>query len=59
MDSLMDFNETKRYLKISRATLYRWVTGKKIPAIKMGRQWRFNKERINKWLKDHENIRRK
>jgi len=55
----MDFNETKGYLKTSRATLYRWVTEKKIPAIKMGRVWRFKKEAIDKWLEDRENIKRK
>ena len=56
MNRLMDFNETTRYLKTSRATLYRWATEKKIPAIKMGKVWRFKKERIDKWLDEHENF---
>ena len=55
MNRLMDFKDTLRYLKTSRATLYRWVTEGKIPAIKMGRQWRFKKERLDKWLEANEN----
>lgn len=52
----MDFKEAKRYLKTSRATLYRLIQNKTIPAFKMGRQWRFKKERLDKWLEAHENI---
>ena len=52
----MDFKETVQYLKTSRATLYRWATEKQIPAIKMGKSWRFRKERIDKWLDDRENL---
>jgi len=59
MDRLMDFKETVRYLKTSRATLYRWTTNSTIPAIKMGRRWRFKRERIDKWLDDQENIKKK
>lgn len=56
MNRLMDFKETVQYLKTSRATLYRWATEKQIPAIKMGKSWRFRKERIDKWLDDRENL---
>jgi len=56
MDKLMDFNDTKKYLNTSRATLYRLIHTKKIPAFKMGGQWRFKKERLDKWLEAHENV---
>jgi len=59
MDKLMTFNDAKRYLKTSKATLYRIIHNKKIPAVKVGGQWRFRKERLNKWLEDHENIKEK
>ena len=57
MERLMDFKDVKKYLKTSRATLYRLIQAKQIPATKMGRQWRFKKERLDKWLDAHENIR--
>jgi len=56
MDKLMSFNDAKKYLKISRATLYRLIHGKNVPAFKVGGQWRFRKDRLDKWLEDHENI---
>ena len=59
MNRLMDFKETMRYLKTSRATLYRWANEKKIPAIKMGRMWRFKKEHVDEWLDSQENTKNK
>ena len=56
MERLMDFKDVKKYLKTSRATLYRLIQAKQIPATKMGRQWRFKKERLDKWLEAHENL---
>lgn len=51
------FDETKKYLKISDSTLYRLVQSKRIPAAKVGRSWRFRKERIDEWLKEQEKTR--
>ena len=59
MEKMMNFNETKSYLNISRATLYRWAVDKKIPAIKMGKVWRFKKEKIDGWLEERENTKKK
>jgi excisionase family DNA binding protein len=58
MDSeVLTFEEAKRYLKISSSTLYRLVQRKKIPASKVGRSWRFRKERLIAWLEKQENVR--
>lgn len=59
MDRLMNFKETMHYLNISKAALYRWATEGTIPAIRMGRRWRFKKERLDKWLDDKENTKKK
>lgn len=59
MDKLMNFKETMQYLGISRAALYRWATEGIIPAIKMAGRWRFKEERIEKWLDDQENTKKK
>lgn len=58
MPTLLTFTETKHFLNISRATLYRWAAGNTIPAIKMGGQWRFDKEQLDKWLDDQENLKK-
>ena len=58
MDSeVLTFKEAKRYLKVSSSTLYRLVQGRKIPSSKVGRSWRFRKERLIEWLKRQENTR--
>jgi len=56
MDTLMTFDDAKQYLKTSRATLYRLIQSGTLPASKMGRQWRFKKDRLDKWLEEHENV---
>ena len=55
-ESLMGFHDVKGYLKISRATLYKLLQEGRIPAYKVGSQWRFRKEKLDKWLNDNENI---
>ena len=48
------FEEAKRYLKVSSSTLYRLVQSKRIPASKVGRSWRFRKERLISWFEKQE-----
>ena len=51
MDSkLFTFDEVKKYLRVSSSTLYRMAQAGKIPASKVGRAWRFKKEKIGAWL---------
>ena len=55
MDSeVFTFEEAKTYLKVSSSTLYRLVQHKKIPASKVGRSWRFRKEKLISWLERQE-----
>lgn len=55
----MIFDEARKYLSVSRATLYNLIKAKKIPAIKLGGQWRFRKERLIKWLDSQETLGKK
>jgi len=38
------------YLKIPRSTLYKLSRDKTIPAFRVGRHWRFQREKIEQWL---------
>ena len=58
-DSLMIFDEARKYLSVSRATLYNLIKAKKIPAVKLGGQWRFRKERLVKWFDSQETLGKK
>lgn len=55
-DKLMLFKDTQKYLNVSRTTLYNLIRAKKIPAIKLGGQWRFRRERLVKWLDSKETL---
>ncbi len=55
----MLFKETQKYLNVSRTTLYNLIKAKNIPAIKLGGQWRFRRERLVKWLDSKETLRKK
>ena len=41
------------YLKISRSTLYKLVQDGRLPGQKVGKRWRFHKDAIDDWLKQH------
>jgi excisionase family DNA binding protein len=49
-DKLMDINELSTYLKLEKQTLYNWLHQRKIPGIKVGGVWRFQKRTVDKWL---------
>jgi excisionase family DNA binding protein len=48
--ALMTIDDLANYLKVSRRTIYEWLKGNKIPALKLVGQWRFRKDKIDAWL---------
>lgn len=51
---IMTLDEVRKYLKVSRSTIYHLAEKGKIPASKVGRAWRFKKDSIDDWLKKQE-----
>lgn len=49
---IMDVRELAEYLRIGKSKIYDLIRKKRIPASKIGRQYRFSKEVIDKWLKE-------
>jgi excisionase family DNA binding protein len=56
-EKLLTTEQVASYLKIDKFTVYRLVTQKKIPAFKVGNQWRFKKKMIDAWLNKNSNLR--
>lgn len=56
MDSLMTLEEVAAYLRLSKDTVYRMAQTGKIPASKVGNQWRFRREEVEAWLEQHKNL---
>jgi excisionase family DNA binding protein len=42
--------EAAAYLRIARATLYRLAAKGEIPAVKVGRVWRFSRQLLDEWI---------
>jgi excisionase family DNA binding protein len=49
-DEVLTSKEASKYLKIAPRTLYRHIREHNIPAFKLGREWRFVKSELDKWL---------
>ncbi|MDR3125302.1 MAG: helix-turn-helix domain-containing protein [Endomicrobium sp.] len=49
---IMDIKEVSEYLGIGKSKIYSLIKMKKIPASKIGRQYRFSKEIVDGWLRD-------
>lgn len=47
---IMTLEEVAKYLKMKPQTIYTWAQDKKIPAAKIGKEWRFKRAIIDKWF---------
>jgi excisionase family DNA binding protein len=52
-DVVMTLREVAGYLKIAMSTAYKLAQESKIPGQKVGRHWRFHRDGIDRWLKNH------
>jgi excisionase family DNA binding protein len=53
MEDIMTLEEVAKYLKVKPQTIYTWAQDGKIPAAKLGKEWRFRKSMIDKWFNQH------
>ncbi len=49
-DAFLTTDEVLDYLQVNLRTVYRLIKAGKIPAVRVGRQWRFRKADIDAWL---------
>ena len=54
LKTIMNVDEIAEYLGFSTKKIYRLVETNKIPASKIGRQYRFIKDVVDRWLKDQD-----
>ena len=50
--SMLTTKDLQQLLHVDRSTIYRMAEAGQLPAMKVGRQWRFPADRINRWLED-------
>jgi len=51
MERWLTLEQIAEYLQMSTSSIYKMAQKGKIPAYKVGRQWRFRKEEIDRWIK--------
>jgi excisionase family DNA binding protein len=51
MAEVLTLEEVADFLHIHPSTVYRLLKNRRIPAFKVGSDWRFNQESIEKWVK--------
>lgn len=51
---ILTLDEVAEYLRVHRSTVYRMAREGAIPSIKVANQWRFHKDRIDRWLVERE-----
>ena len=49
-ESFLTTEEVLEYLQVNLRTVYRLIKAGRIPAVRVGRQWRFRKRDIDAWL---------
>jgi excisionase family DNA binding protein len=47
---VLTVRELAGYLRIHQATVYRLLREQKLPAFRVGADWRFNREEIEQWM---------
>ena len=52
-NDILTLEEVAEYLRMKPQTIYTWAQEKKIPAVKLGKEWRFKKSVIDRWFDQH------
>ncbi|MBI2371932.1 MAG: response regulator [Deltaproteobacteria bacterium] len=52
MDSILTIKQAAAYFQMAPSTLYRMVQERRVPATKVGGQWRLRKDLLDEWLKE-------
>jgi PTS system nitrogen regulatory IIA component len=48
--AMMTVRDVARYLRVHEITIYRMVNSGRLPAVRVGRVWRFRRDDIDRWL---------
>lgn len=52
---LLTAQQVADYLKVDKFTVYRLVAKRKLPAFRVGSQWRFKRSSLESWLRKNMN----
>jgi excisionase family DNA binding protein len=49
-DEMLTIEDLAQYLKLKPQTIYKWAQSGKIPGAKFGKEWRFRRSAIERWI---------
>jgi len=52
MPQIMTTKELAKYLKLHEITICKYAAEGRIPAVRIGRVWRYDKDAIDKWIEE-------
>jgi len=47
---ILTLEEVAAYLRLTPQTIYKWAQDKRIPAVKLGKEWRFRRSILDRWI---------
>lgn len=50
-DRWLSVEEIGTDLGVKRDTVYKWISGKSMPAHKIGRLWKFKRDEVDAWVR--------
>jgi excisionase family DNA binding protein len=54
MNTVMTLEEVALYLQVHPSTIYRLLRRHELPAFKLGSDWRFKQDSIDRWISERE-----
>ncbi len=55
-DRLLTLYEVRTYLRVSMVSIYSWVRDGKLPAIRVGKDWRVKQSDLDAWMEGQRNV---
>jgi len=52
-ETLLNVREVADFLRVNATTIYTWARQGQLPAIKVGRSWRFRQSDLETWLDEN------
>jgi excisionase family DNA binding protein len=49
-NEILTLEEVAEYLRLTPQTIYKWAQERRIPAVKLGKEWRFRRSILDRWL---------
>jgi excisionase family DNA binding protein len=53
---MLTAQELAAYLRVNRSTIYRLLKKGKLPGFRIGSEWRFQMDEVNRWFKARDSV---